>query len=95
VDPQYPLRLGLAYYPKQSKRAHEEGRCIVQITVAADGRITAASLDTSSGYSRLDEACLNAVERQRMIPATENGRPIETTVLLPMVWKLPVTTPKG
>lgn len=22
-------------------------------------------------------------------------RPIETTVLLPMVWKLPVTTPKG
>jgi protein TonB len=38
-DPKHPLHIGEDYYPDASKRAGEEGRCIVQVTVAADGRI--------------------------------------------------------
>ena len=88
LDPQHPLHVGLAYYPKASKRAHEEGRCILAVTVAADGRIIEESLHSSSGYARLDQACLNAVVGQRMRPATENGKPIESRIALPIVWKL-------
>ncbi len=88
MDPKHPLKIGEEWYPDASKRANEEGRCIVQMTVAADGRITAESIQTSSGFPRLDEACLKGVHGQRMLPATEAGKPVEKTVSIPIVWKL-------
>jgi protein TonB len=88
ADPKHPLKIGEEYYPDASKRASEEGRCIVTITVAADGRITNEAIQTSSGFPRLDDACLKGVHGQRMIPATEEGKPVEKTVSLPIVWKL-------
>jgi protein TonB len=88
VDPRHPLRIGKDYYPDASVRANEMGRCVVQATVAADGRIIAASIQTRSGFDRLDQACLNAVKGQRMLPATEDGKPIEGTVSIPITWNL-------
>src|ERR1700692_3190062 len=58
VDPKHPLKIGEEWYPDASKRANEEGRCTVQVTVVIDGRISGDSLQTSSGFPRLDEACL-------------------------------------
>ena len=60
----------------------------MQVTVAADGRITNETIQQSSGFPRLDEACLKGVHGQRMKPATEDGKPIEKTASLPIVWKL-------
>ncbi|MDB6082859.1 MAG: Gram-negative bacterial tonB protein [Gammaproteobacteria bacterium] len=88
MDPKHPLKIGEEYYPDASKRANEEGRCTVQVTVSADGRITSESIQASSGFPRLDEACLKGVHGQRVIPATEDGKPVEKTVSIPIVWKL-------
>jgi periplasmic protein TonB len=88
MDPKHPLKIGEEYYPDASKRANEEGRCTVQVTVAADGRITNESIQQSSGFPRLDEACLKGVHGQKVIPATEDGKPVEKTVSIPIVWKL-------
>src|SRR5882762_10478545 len=88
MDPKHPLKIGEEYYPDASKRANEEGRCIVQVTVAADGKITNESIQTSSGFPRLDDACLKGVHGQRMLPATEDGKPVAKTVTIPIVWKL-------
>jgi protein TonB len=88
MDPKHPLKIGEEYYPDASKRANEEGRCIVQVTVAANGKITSESIQTSSGFPRLDEACLKGVHGQQVIPATEDGKPVEKTVAIPIVWKL-------
>jgi len=87
-DPKHPLHIGEDYYPDASKRANEEGRCVVLMTVSVDGRITNESIQTSSGFPRLDEACLKGVHGQRMLPATEEGKPVEKTVSIPIVWKL-------
>jgi protein TonB len=87
-DPKHPLHIGEDYYPDASKRANEEGRCIVQVTVTADGRITNETIQQTSGFPRLDEACLKGVHGQHMKPATEDGKPVETTASLPIVWKL-------
>ena len=87
-DPKNPLHIGEDYYPDASKRAGEEGRCVVTMTVAADGRITNEAIQQSSGFPRLDEACLKGVHGQHMKPATEDGKPVETTVSLPIQWKL-------
>ena len=88
MDPKHPLKIGEEYYPDASKRANEEGRCTVQVTVSADGRITNESIQTSSGFPRLDDACLKGVHGQRVLPATEDGKPVEKTVSIPIVWKL-------
>jgi len=88
IDPRHPLKIGEEYYPDASKRANEEGRCIVQVTVSATGKITSESIQTSSGFPRLDEACLKGVHGQQVIPATEDGKPVEKTVSIPIVWKL-------
>ena len=88
MDPKHPLKIGEEWYPDASKRANEEGRCIVQMTVASDGRVATETLQQSSGFPRLDEACLKAVHGQRMLPATEEGKPVEKTVSIPIVWKL-------
>jgi periplasmic protein TonB len=88
MDPKHPLKIGEDYYPDASKRANEEGRCIVNMTVSADGKITNATIKQTSGFPRLDEACLKGVNGQRMVPATEDGKPVEKTVDIPIVWKL-------
>ncbi len=58
------------------------------MTVSVVGRVSAESIQTSSGFPRLDEACLKAVHGAQMLPATEEGKPIEKTVTIPIVWKL-------
>jgi TonB family protein len=88
LDPKHPLRIGEAYYPDASRRANEMGRCVVEVTVAVDGRITAAAIQSSTGFKRLDLACVNAVRGQRMLPAFEDGKPIESSVAVPIVWNL-------
>ncbi len=88
MDPKHPLKIGKDYYPDASVRANEMGRCVVRVTVAADGRIIAASIQARSGFDRLDQACLNAVRGQRMLPATEDGKPIESTASIPILWNL-------
>mgnify|MGYP001163335013 CR=1 FL=1 len=87
-DPRHPLKIGEDYYPDASKRNNEEGTCRVQLKVAASGLIQDAKIIQSSGYPRLDEACLKAVNGQRMLPATEDGKPVETEAVLPITWKL-------
>lgn len=88
IDPKHPFKISEDYYPELSKRDHEEGRCVVRLTVTADGSIENEAIQTSTGFARLDDACLKAVHGQRMIPATENGVPIEKTVLIPITWNL-------
>ena len=87
-DPRHPLKIGEDYYPDASKRNNEEGTCRVQIHVASSGTITDASIQQTSGFPRLDEACLKAVKGQRMLPATEDGKPVDTVAVLPITWKL-------
>jgi TonB family protein len=86
MDPNYPLKIGHDYYPEASLKAGEEGRCVVKITVSAEGLITDESLQTSTSFPRLDEACMAAFKGQRLIPATENGKPIERIISIPVVW---------
>jgi TonB family protein len=88
MDPRHPLKIGREHYPDIAVRGEQEGRCVVNMTVAADGRVREATLKTSSGFSALDQACIDAVQNQRMIPATADGRPVESTVSMPIVWRL-------
>jgi protein TonB len=88
-DPAHPARLGTAYYPKESLRLHEEGMCVVKMIIQADGQTRDVAIVRSSGSPRLDDACVKAYYPGRFIPATENGVPIESPLVIPTVWQLP------
>jgi protein TonB len=88
MDPKHPFKIGEEYYPDASKRANEEGRCIVLAHVDAKGNILDAQIQTSSGFPRLDEACLKGVKGQRALPGMEDGKPVEGQFAFAIVWKL-------
>ena len=88
MDPKHPFHIGEEYYPDASKRANEEGSCILLMKVAASGQILDATVQTSSGFPRLDDACLKGVKGQKMMPAMEDGRAVEGTFPFKITWKL-------
>lgn len=63
------------YYPNASLVQEEHGVSVVRVCVDATGRIAALpSIETSSGYRRLDEAAIRwARESLRFTPATRDG----------------------
>lgn len=82
ADPAHPVRIG-ENYPKESKRLHEEGVCKVRLTVTAEGAIRDISLTQSTRHPRLDQACLEAFAHGGLPPATQDGKPVTTTLEIP------------
>lgn len=66
-------------YPPVSRRLSEQGTVGVKYVISETGQVTSASVEKSSGYSRLDEAATQCVRDWRFKPATQGGRPIATT----------------
>jgi TonB family protein len=93
LDPNHPPRLGAEYYPPESTRLHEEGTCRVKLTVAADGTIHDIALTLSTGYPRLDDACVSAFVDGGLLPATVDGSPVDKTIEIPIIWRLPPVKP--
>ena len=62
-------------YPAISVRLHEQGTTAIQLCISPAGRVTAATLAKSSGYSRLDEAAMRWIRDVRFAPGTIDGRP--------------------
>ncbi|MGB6105891.1 MAG: energy transducer TonB [Pusillimonas sp.] len=82
VDPNRPRLIGkvdylgkrpMPVYPRASERRGEQGRVVVRVLISAQGGVINASVQSSSGYSRLDEAALKAAHTARFKPYTENG----------------------
>lgn len=66
-DPPQPV------YPRSAQRMNEEGSVVVRIRVNTSGRVETAVVEKSSGFSRLDDAAVEAAKRGRFKPYTENG----------------------
>ena len=78
-------------YPTMSRRLGEEGATILLLTLDADGRVTAASVDTGSGFERLDEAAVKEAMRPRLwkfIPGTIHGKPAPMQFKFRVVFKI-------
>jgi len=71
-----------------SRRLGEEGRVEVEVQVQADGTPSKVSLKRSSGYSRLDEAALDAIKRWKFVPAKRAGEAVAASVIVPMPFVL-------
>jgi len=88
MDPRHPLHIGANYYPKESLKHREQGRCELAFYINADGSVPATQMLKSSGYSRLNTACLESVIDVPMLPATINGTPIAGWSDFHLAWVL-------
>jgi TonB family protein len=52
---------------------------ILMLTIDAEGRVTDADIWSTSGYTNIDDAALEAAPKCLFKPATQDGEPIEST----------------
>lgn len=94
-EPIIEPKFGAAYlknpppdYPTLSRRVGEQGRVLLRVFVAEDGTPQAVQLENGSGYSRLDQAAMDAVKKWRFIPARRGNQAISAYVLVPLKFSL-------
>lgn len=75
-------------YPALSRRLGEEGKVVLRVQVTPQGTADEVEIRTSSGSQRLDEAARSTVRQWKFIPARRGDTPIQSWVLVPIIFKL-------
>ncbi len=88
LDPKHPLHIGEEYYPMDSRIHGEEGTCLLRLQVDSEGYIRATQLLSSTGFPRLNAACLSSSIDGRLIPATAHGKPVASWFVFRLNWRL-------
>ncbi len=55
-------------YPQQAQRRRQQGTALLRFTLARDGRLLAHSIERSSGFTSLDVAVEEMIERAAPLP---------------------------
>lgn len=75
-------------YPSLSRRMREEGRVLLDVHILPDGSVGEVRLRTTSGFRRLDDAAIAAVQRWRYVPARQGEKAIAYWYVQPIVFSL-------
>ncbi len=76
-------------YPSSAKRAGHEGVVAVSVKIGTDGRVTSATIASSSGHESLDSAAIEqALKRWRFTPATRDGVAITSEQVIKVRFEL-------
>ncbi len=75
-------------YPRKSRYLGEEGRVRIKVRVSATGEPLEVRLHASSGFRRLDQAALDAVQRWQFIPARQGQEAVAAWVIVPLTFSL-------
>ncbi len=75
-------------YPQAARRAGEQGTVMLRVLVKRDGLPERVEVEKSSGSNRLDAAARDTVWGWRFVPARQGDDPIESWVLVPVVFRL-------
>ncbi|HZF94818.1 MAG TPA: energy transducer TonB [Allosphingosinicella sp.] len=75
-------------YPTAEQRLEREGRVVIRVTIGTDGRVTSAQKVSATSDAFYTATERHARSRWRFRPATVDGRPVETTKTLTVVFQL-------
>lgn len=72
-------------YPESLRKDGIEGKCVMQFTISADGKLVAPRLSQSSGNPLLDQEAMRLVsEMPDWIPGKHHGSPVSVLLTLPI-----------
>ncbi|HLH74758.1 MAG TPA: energy transducer TonB, partial [Chloroflexota bacterium] len=75
-------------WPIPSRRLGEEGTVVAALQISSSGCVTATAIVGSSGSGWLDGAVRDYFESMTFLPGEIDGKPIDTQVRVPVVFKL-------
>jgi TonB family protein len=75
-------------YPASAVAARDQGKTLVTALVEADGHVSSAIVDKSSGHQDLDVAAQRSIAHWTFAPATRNGSPEARWVRVPITFQL-------
>jgi protein TonB len=89
-DPPEPINPIAPEYPPLMIKTGVEGLVYLEVDVYKDGSIGNVNVIKSllSGPGGLDEAAVNAVRKWKFQPGRSGGKPIDTTVIIPIEFTL-------
>lgn len=74
-------------YPDQARAANVEGKIRIEVTINPEGDVVEARIVQGLGHG-LDEAALVAMKRTKFHPSTKCGKPVATTIVIPVNFSL-------
>lgn len=81
---------GPSSYPSEALRARASGRVVALLSVTGEGKVATCRVVRSSLNAALDKATCSSASHIRYVPARgEEGKPVASWTLLPVVWQLP------
>ena len=80
-------------YPWLARMQGWEGTVVLQVRVEPDGRAGQVTVMNRSGHPALDHTAQQAVSRWEFLPGTRGGRPVESTVKVPVRFRLTEDAP--
>lgn len=75
-------------YPAEARRRGEEGVVRLSLRIGPEGQVTAAEVESSSGFAALDRAAVEAARRWRFRPAMRAGMPVAASLSTAMHFRL-------
>lgn len=75
-------------YPLLSRRQGEAGKVLLLVQVSAHGAAAQVEIKQGSGFSRLDQAALDAVRQWRFVPARRGDTAVAASVVVPITFRL-------
>jgi periplasmic protein TonB len=72
------------FYPSASINLKEEGTAKVRMCVNTQGRVATAEISEPTPFPRLNEAAIRIAKQFRFKAATEDGKAVESCVVLPV-----------
>jgi len=75
-------------YPLLAQKNDIEGKVTLQVNISKTGDPTQIKIYQSSGYKILDNEAIEAVTKWRFLPATKNNSAIQSSLRIPIIFKL-------
>jgi protein TonB len=88
LNPPKILNQVVPAYPAAARQEGIEGTVAVCLTVAPDGKVSAANLVNSSGSQLLDDAALHAASQWTFAPARSAGAAVLSVFEVPITFRL-------
>lgn len=89
-DPPVPIGRISPVYPDFARRANVQGTVMLEVDVYKDGSVGNIKVlrSVQGGPGGLDEAAIAAVRYIRFQPGKSSGNPVDTTVIVPVEFKV-------